>query len=409
MIAAQIAGNKEDARYFDLLQLNYKILINSVYGYLGTCYSRFYDFDNAAAVTMNGQFIIRESSNKLTNYFKKWDTTEIGKKLQVVNPESVICYNDTDSLYFNMGNIIRSIKGIDWTKYNDEQIKNFIMFAKFLNNSEVYDEKIEKEKKIYELKPDFKGVEDNCKSIQNLIGGLIKSSMDKLTTKSFNCATNKIYFKREGISRRVAFLQKKRYAMWVLNNEGVETNKIKCVGLEIVRSSTPLMIQDVLEDIVFTMLKTVDLPSIEKKIKEFKSEFMKAPPEKIAFPKGVHNLDEYADAWNKGDKSSTPMHARAAILYNNWVLSDKKMKAQYDVIHSDSKMKFLYIKPSSKYTENVIGFVDVLPKEFNLHDSIDRELQFEKTFIGPLTAIFDVFNWQFPNLINEDISDLFVY
>lgn len=409
MIVSQIAGDKEKERYYNLLQLNYKILINAVYGYLGTCYSRFYDYDNASAVTMNGQFIIRESSKTINDYFSNWETTELAKKLKASNCEHVITYNDTDSCYFSMGKVINSIKGIDWAKYNDEQVKNFIMFGKFLKNSDVYTEKLEKEKKIYDLKPEFKGVEESCKSIQNLVGGLIKGSMDKLTTKSFNCSTNKIYFKREGISRRVAFLKKKRYVMWVLNNEGVETDKIKCVGVEIVRSSTPLIIQDVLEDIVLTMLKTVDYSSIVKRIKEFKIEFMKASPEKIAFPRGIHELDLYTDAWNSGKRTGTPINARAAILYNNWILSDKKLKAQYDVIHSDSKMKFLYIKPNSVYVEDIIGFVDILPKEFNLHDSIDKELQFEKTFINPLTAIFEVFGWTFPNLINEDISDLFVY
>lgn len=314
-----------------------------------------------------------------------------------------------NSMYLGMGKVINNISAIDWKKYDDEQIKNFIMFGKFSKNSDVYDEKIEDQKKTYKLKPEFKGVEDSCKSIQNLIGGLIKNSMDRLTTKSFNCSSNRIYFKREGISRRVAFLQKKRYAMWVLNNEGVETDKIKCVGLEIVRSSTPLMIQDILENIVLTMLKTVDFKTIESMIREFKSKFMISDPEKIAFPRGVHNLPEYTESWNSGQKTSTPIHARAAILYNNWILSNKKLKTTYDLIYNDSKMKFLYIKPNSQYTENVIGFVDVLPKEFNLNDQIDRELQFEKTFIGPLTAIFDVFGWQFPNLLNEDISDLFVY
>jgi DNA polymerase elongation subunit (family B) len=409
MIGAQKNRDVEKERYFNLLQLNFKILINAVYGYLGTCYSRFYDFDNAAAVTMCGQFIIRESSNRLSKYFSNWEETEIGKKLKVNNVDSVICYNDTDSLYFNMGNVIKNIKAIDWQKYDDEQVKNFIMLSKFLKNSEVYDEVTKDGKVTLELKEAFKDVEDNCKSIQNLIGGLIKSSMDSLTKNSFNCANNKIYFKREGICRRVAFLQKKRYAMWVLNNEGVETNKVKCVGLEIVRSSTPSMIQDVLEDIVLTMLKTVDYPTIEKKIREFREVFMKAPAEKIAFPRGIHNLAEYADAWNSGDKANTPIHARAAILYNNLLAKDKKLRAQYEVIHNDGKMKFLYIIPSAEFTEDVIGFSDVLPKEFNLDNQIDRELQFEKTFINPLTAMFAVFNWKFPNLTNVDISDLFVF
>ena len=314
-----------------------------------------------------------------------------------------------NSMYLNLNTILESIGVIDLKKYDDEQIKNFIMFSKFLKNSEVYDATEKKGKIILDLKPKFKEMSSKCNSLQNLISSLVTQSMDTLTVKSFNCSNNKIFFKREAISRRVAFLQKKRYAMWVLNNEGVETNKVKCVGLEIVRSSTPLMIQSVLEDIVLTMLKTVDYPSIEKKIREFKLEFMKASPEKIAFPRGIHKLDEYTESVKAGVKKSVPIHVRAAILYNDKILANRKLKSQYEVIHTDSKMKFLYIKPTAAYTENVIGFVDVLPKEFSLEGHIDKELQFDKTFINPLTAVFAAFGWTFPNLINEDISDLFVY
>lgn len=406
---AEKRGDVESEKYNNLFQLNYKILINAVYGYLGTCYSRFYDFDNAVAVTTTGQSIIKETSKKLTAYFTNWSDTELGKKLKAVNPESVICYNDTDSLYFNVGNLIKSIKGIDWSKFNDEQTKNFLMFSKFLNNSEAYDEKVEKGKTILVLKPELKGVEDKCKSLQNLIGSIIKSAMDSLTTKSFNCKENRIFFKREAISRRTAFLQKKRYVMWVLNNEGVEVNKIKVVGLEIVRSSTPIVIQDILEDIVFTMLKTMDYDKVVEKIREFKPVFMSSPVEKIATPRTVHNLDVYTDKWNSGQSTSTPIHVRASILYNKLIASDKKLTALYDVIHNDSKMKYIYVKTNHIFTENVIGFSEVLPKEFNMEKNVNKELQFEKTFISPLTSMFEVFNWQFPNLTNNDISELFVY
>jgi DNA polymerase elongation subunit (family B) len=406
---AEKRGDEGAEKSYNLFQLNYKILINAVYGYLGTCYSRFYDFDNAVAVTTTGQSIIKESSHKLTSYFNTWSETDIGKKLKVINTSDIITYNDTDSMYINLGNIIKNIKGINWLQYNDEQIKNFFMFAKFLNNSEAFDEKIEKGKTIQVLKLELKGVEDKCKSLQNLIGSIIKSAMDNLTIKSFNCKENKIYFKREAISRRAAFLQKKRYVMWVLNNEGAEVNKIKVVGLEIVRSSTPLVIQDILEDIVFTMLKTMNYPEVETKIREFKPVFMQSPVEKIASPKTVHNLDLYTEKWNSGVKGSTPIHVRAAILYNNLIANDKKLSSLYDFIHNDSKMKYIYVKTNHMFTENVIGFSETLPKEFNLDQNVNRDLQFEKTFIAPLTAMFEVFKWEFPNLTNNDISDLFVY
>jgi hypothetical protein len=37
--------------------------------------------------------------------------------------------------------------------------------------------------------------------------------------------------------------------------------------------------------------------------------------------------------------------------------------------------------------------VDGLPKELGLHRYIDHELQFEKTFLDPLSIIFDSIGW----------------
>jgi DNA polymerase elongation subunit (family B) len=409
MLEAEKKGDEELEKYYMLFQLNYKILINAVYGYLGTCYSRFYDFDNAAAVTTTGQDIIKTAGAKVSNYFSKWEETDIGKKLKVSNCDNIIITSDTDSIYVGIGNIMKNISAIDWTKYSNEQIKNFIMLSKFVNNVDIYDEKEKKGKKIYEFKEEYKPLVKTAKSLQNLINGLLKTAMENLTQNTFNCSKNKIFFKREAITRRAVFLQKKRYAMWVLNNEGVEVNKIKVVGIEIVRSSTPLIIQDILEDLVFLMLKTVDYKQVSDKIKEFKPVFMKANVDKIAFPKTVHNLVEYTEKWNSGDRKSTPIHVRAAILYNNILNNDPKLKANYDFIHNDGKLKFVYLKTDSSNTENVMGFADVLPKEFNLDKNVDKEVQFQKTFIDPLSKIFDAFNWQFPNLTNSDISDLFQF
>lgn len=77
---------KGKAQLYDLLQLNFKILINSVYGYLGTVYSRLYDFDNCVAVCINGQNITKTTAKTLDNFFEK-----------KFNIKDVVIYGDTDS------------------------------------------------------------------------------------------------------------------------------------------------------------------------------------------------------------------------------------------------------------------------------------------------------------------------
>jgi DNA polymerase elongation subunit (family B) len=78
MLAADAQGNLEDKEKYHNLQLNYKILINSVYGYLGTKFSRFFDEDSAVAVTMTGRYITMTTGASIETHFnsKNWTKNE---------------------------------------------------------------------------------------------------------------------------------------------------------------------------------------------------------------------------------------------------------------------------------------------------------------------------------------------
>jgi hypothetical protein len=52
--------------------------------------------------------------------------------------------------------------------------------------------------------------------------------------------------------------------------------------------------------------------------------------------------------------------------------------------------------------ENVIGFIQTLPKEFGLHAYVDYETQFDKTFVQPLKAILDIIGWKTEKTITLD-------
>jgi hypothetical protein len=43
--------------------------------------------------------------------------------------------------------------------------------------------------------------------------------------------------------------------------------------------------------------------------------------------------------------------------------------------------------------ENVIGFVDTLPAEFDMNKYVNYDHQFNKTFIEPLELILDAIGW----------------
>jgi hypothetical protein len=67
-------GNVELAEYYDRRQHIQKIFLNSLYGVLGLPIWRFYDVDNALAVTASGQDVIK-SSAKFANRLYHTRTT----------------------------------------------------------------------------------------------------------------------------------------------------------------------------------------------------------------------------------------------------------------------------------------------------------------------------------------------
>ena len=76
------------------------------------------------------------------------------------------------------------------------------------------------------------------------------------------------------------------------------------------------------------------------------------------------------------------MHVRGSLLYNYYV---KKLKLghKYPLIQEGEKIKFIYLLKPNKMGEDVISFFQTLPKEFDIHGSVNYDWQFEKSFLGP--------------------------
>lgn len=62
-------GDKQWTKYYNLRQLAQKVLLNAFYGVLGLQSFRFYDIENAAAVTETGRNIIKYSSDIINYYY----------------------------------------------------------------------------------------------------------------------------------------------------------------------------------------------------------------------------------------------------------------------------------------------------------------------------------------------------
>ena len=89
----------------------------------------------------------------------------------------------------------------------------------------------------------------------------------------------------------------------------------------------------------------------------------------------------------------TPIHVRGALLYNHY-LRKHKLTHKYPIIQEGEKIKFLYLRTPNKINENIVSFIQELPKELGLDKSIDHDVQFEKSFLEPLKTILDTIGWK---------------
>ena len=203
---------------------------------------------------------------------------------------------------------------------------------------------------------------------------------------------NKMVMGREVIADKGIWTAKKSYILNVYDNEGVRLTKpkLKMMGIETAKSSTPQWVRERLEDALKVVMK-----GDEKLVHEFvdnaRKEFKELDPYDIAFPRRVNNLIEYENAVSIY-KKGTPMHVRASLMFNHLIVQ-KGLDMQFEPIQSGENIRFLYLKVPNPIKENVVGFINTLPREFNLHSYIDYDLQFDKSFIEPLKLILEKIGW----------------
>ena len=335
---------KEIARCNNI-QMARKIQLNSAYGAIGNQYFRYYKLANAEAITLSGQVSIRWIENRMNRYLNKILKTE--------NEDYVIA-SDTDSIYLNLGPLVEVV-------YKDRE-KDGSGICTFLNK--VCEVEFEK---------------------------YIESSYETLA-KYVNAYDNKMVMKRENIADRGIWTAKKRYILNVWDSEGVryEEPKLKMMGIEAVKSSTPAPCRTMIKDALKIMMNGTEDEVIDY-IDACRKEFKTLPPEDIAFPRTASDVRKYqasSTIYAKG----TPIHIRGALLFNHYV-KQKKLTNKYSLIGNGEKVKFLYLRKPNTIQENVVSFIQDFPKELGLDKYIDYDLQFEKSFVEPLKAILDAIGW----------------
>ena len=345
---------KEIARCNNI-QMAKKISLNSAYGAIGNQYFRYYKLANAEAITLSGQVSIRWIENKMNE--------KINKILKTQEVDYVIA-SDTDSIYLNLGPLVdRIYEGREKTNKN---------VVGFLN-----------------------------KVCENEFEPFIEGAYEELA-RYVNAYDQKMFMKRENIAERGIWTAKKRYILNVWDSEGVryEEPKLKMMGIEAVKSSTPAPCRQMIKDGLKIMMSGTE-EDVIKFIDDARTKFKSLPPEEIAFPRTVSNVEKYkahSTIYSKG----TPIHARGALLFNHYI-EENNLNNKYSLIQNGEKIKFCYLQKPNIIHENVISFIQDFPRELGLDKYIDYDLQFEKSFLEPLKIILDAIGWNVEKTVNLEL------
>ena len=348
------ALKKEIARCNNI-QMAKKISLNSAYGAIGNQYFRYFKLANAEAITLSGQVSIRWIENKMNEY--------LNKLLQTEGKDYVIA-SDTDSIYLNLGPLV----------------------TKFFGNQSSDKAKIV-------------GILD--KICEDKLEPFIESSYQELADY-VSAYEQKMSMKRENIADRGIWTAKKRYILNVWNSEGVAYTepKLKVMGIEAVKSSTPAPCRQMLKESFKIMMSGSEDAMIDY-IDQCRRKFKKLSPEEISFPRSVSDVTKYkstADIYVK----ATPIHVRGALLYNHYIKKGN-LTNKYSLIQNGEKIKFCYLKKPNIIHENVISFIQDFPTELNISKYVDYDLQFDKAFLEPLKIILDAIGWSVEKTANLEM------
>jgi len=326
-------------------QMAAKIALNSLYGATANEGFRFFNPDVAESITITGQYILKKIEVALDIALNnKFNTGE----------HKYLIYVDTDSVYVNMKPVV----------------------DKFLEG---------------------RPTSDIVRALENVARDILQNEINKICAEvadTLGFFENKIHFKLEAVGDTAIWCAKKKYIVRVHSSEGVTyaKPKFKVMGLEMVRSSTPAFIRGKLRESLVQVFDGTE-KTVQLFISEAREEFNKLPISAIAFPRTANSIDDYADS-NSIYKKATPIHVRGVLLYNE-IVKRKKLQSKYPLINDGDKIKFMYLTMPNPLKENIIAIPadGILPPDLGLHEYVDYEMQFQKSFINAMDIVLQPIGW----------------
>jgi hypothetical protein len=344
-----------------------------MYGVLGLVAFRFYDIDNAEAVTITGQTVIKKTA-EMAN-IKYWK--ELGTK------EDYNVYIDTDSIYMMAEPLVKH-------RY-----------------------------------PEYKTFDQNRMAVEvNTIAEETQAFLNKfydMLSERFFCIPkekHRFEIKKEYISKAGFWVAKKRYAQWMILKNGIPCDKLDVKGLDVVRSSFPKAFQEYMARLLKDILMGKTNEETNESLLEFKKSLPTLPINKIAKGGAIKELSKYDKGrWKKNGgeaiasfEKGTPAHVKAGIAYNR-LLKFFDCPYKHEPIRDGEKVKWVYLK------NNPLGIDTLAFKDYNdprditdfIETYIDRDEIYKAELENKLTDFYGALKWEMASLESQTSKKFFEF
>jgi DNA polymerase elongation subunit (family B) len=358
--------------FYDSRQLTAKIIANSLYGALGNGGFRFYDVDNAEAITLGGQEVIKYC-NKISN---EWYNT----KLDTNNVDYVI-YVDTDSMFLSAKPFIELLQNRMSKTCSKQESADITQKVS-----------VELEKYINDSFPDF-------------------------AKRTFNADTHFLKIKQEYVSESAFWVAKKRYAQKIVMEKGVSIDamtkgekkwKLDVKGMDVVRSNFPKSFREFMSKLLIMILDNEPKASIDSALLTFKDSISVSNVLDIMLPTGVKEISKYSTGTLFKRLKGTPAHVKAAMNYNDFLIYFNINSLP--PIGNGDKIKWAYLlnNPYGVASVALKGYDD--PKQIVdlVTQYIDRDALFESALTNKVQDFYNALNFGTVP-VNNNINEFFSF
>ena len=349
--------NWEMFKFYDLYQLAFKILQNALYGTYAISSWRFTDGFKicSAAITNSGQRLTKESI-QFTNQY-------ISDQLDI-DPKEFVIASDTDSLYMHLTELLKHRNpDLDYNN-REEKIKRLLVLT------------------------------DELQEVTN-------ENLFNISKNLFNIkGSHHFELKQEVIAEKAYWAGKRRYAIYIVNKEGIGVEELEMKGLDIMKSNFPPYFRNFGEELIKSILFSKPKKDIDTFVMDFKNSIQTIEWIKLLKPTGLKKMDEYIESRPKAGelfsklKLKCPVNTKAAIIYND-LLRHKKLHIKYPEFTIGDKMYIAILKPNP-YKIEVIGYNGYNdPPEITdlINKYIDRDGLFDSVIRNKLEGVYDDIGW----------------